>query len=251
MAGRIAYYFSFSLISAFILWIGIVAFVLGLKRFNVKIIFSFWRLFIFIFLITFIYDFLYGTENNLNLFSCLVLIIGILFWIISIPIGRVFHRGNNSKNGEGLVEKGNISIFPYAGFWKRFFAFCIDCLFLAGVGYYFGFIWGFLFGADEATISLLIIFSIFPTWLYFAFMESSLRQATIGKITIGIIVTDLEGNRVSFWYATLRHFGKIISGMIWGIGFIMIAFTEKKQGLHDKMAKCLVILKNNETWVKV
>jgi uncharacterized RDD family membrane protein YckC len=72
-------------------------------------------------------------------------------------------------------------------------------------------------------------------------MESSSRQATVGKIALGLRVTDLNGERITFLRATGRYFGKIISGMILYIGFIMAAFTEKRQALHDLMAECLVV----------
>ena len=78
-------------------------------------------------------------------------------------------------------------------------------------------------------------------WLYFALMESSSKQATLGKMALGIIVTDLNGNRLSFGRATGRYFGKIISGAILMIGYIMAGFTEKKQALHDIIAGCLVV----------
>ena len=81
------------------------------------------------------------------------------------------------------------------------------------------------------------------TDIYFAFMESSARQATLGKQALGIIVTDLNGNRIYFGKATARYFGKFISGLILGIGYIMAGFTEKKQALHDMMARCLVVKK--------
>jgi len=80
-------------------------------------------------------------------------------------------------------------------------------------------------------------------WLYFALMESSNRMATLGKMAIGIKVTDLNGNRVSFGRATGRYFARILSGMILMIGYIMAGFTQKKQALHDTMASCLVVLK--------
>jgi uncharacterized RDD family membrane protein YckC len=54
-------------------------------------------------------------------------------------------------------------------------------------------------------------------------------------------VTDMNGNKIGFGKASGRHFGKILSGMILSIGYIMAAFTEKKQALHDKMAGCLVV----------
>jgi uncharacterized RDD family membrane protein YckC len=80
-------------------------------------------------------------------------------------------------------------------------------------------------------------------WLYYALMESSKYQATLGKIVLGIVVTDTSGQRISFGRATGRYFAKIISQIILLIGYIMIAFTEKKQGLHDIIASTLVVVK--------
>ncbi|MEP7128319.1 MAG: RDD family protein [Chitinophagales bacterium] len=94
-----------------------------------------------------------------------------------------------------------------------------------------------------AAYSTLIIISVTISWLYYSLMESSHRQATLGKSALGIKVTDLNGNRISFLNATGRYFGKILSGLIFGIGYIMIIFTEKKQGLHDILAGTLVVRK--------
>jgi uncharacterized RDD family membrane protein YckC len=74
-------------------------------------------------------------------------------------------------------------------------------------------------------------------------MESSPFQATIGKVAVGIYVADLQGQRISFGRATGRFFGKILSGAILLIGYLMAGFTEKKQALHDTMAGCLVLVK--------
>lgn len=74
-------------------------------------------------------------------------------------------------------------------------------------------------------------------------MESSAKQATLGKMAVGIVVTDMNGGRISFGNATGRFFGKILSGLIIYVGFIMVAFTDKKQGLHDMMAGTLVVQK--------
>jgi uncharacterized RDD family membrane protein YckC len=80
-------------------------------------------------------------------------------------------------------------------------------------------------------------------WLYYAFMESSANQATVGKMAVGLKVTDLNGKRISFGRATGRYFGRLLSGFILGIGFLMIAFSAKKQGLHDTLAGTLVVKK--------
>jgi len=80
-------------------------------------------------------------------------------------------------------------------------------------------------------------------WLYYALMESSVRQATLGKMALGLMVTDLNGQKISFDRATGRHFAKIISALILFIGFLMAGFTRRKQALHDMIAGCLVIRK--------
>jgi uncharacterized RDD family membrane protein YckC len=80
-------------------------------------------------------------------------------------------------------------------------------------------------------------------WVYFAVLESSEWQATLGKRVCGLRVEDEFGNRISFARATGRYFAKILSGLILGIGFIMVAFTRRKQGLHDLLAGTLVTRK--------
>jgi uncharacterized RDD family membrane protein YckC len=87
------------------------------------------------------------------------------------------------------------------------------------------------------------IFGLLVHWLYFTLMESSPRQATLGKMVVGIIVTTCDGRRISFLRANGRYFGKLLSALIFGIGFLMAGFTRKKQALHDMLADSLVICK--------
>jgi len=93
-----------------------------------------------------------------------------------------------------------------------------------------------------AFIRLILIRTVL-NWLYYALLESSAWQATLGKKALGLEVTDLEGRRISFGRATGRFFAKMISALILWIGFIMAGFTEKKQALHDMIAGTLVIRK--------
>jgi uncharacterized RDD family membrane protein YckC len=86
----------------------------------------------------------------------------------------------------------------------------------------------------------LVLLRVAGRWLYEALMTSSSYQATLGKMIFGMKVTDLYGNRISFARATGRYFAKILSGMMLGIGFLMVGFTERKQGLHDMIAETLV-----------
>lgn len=84
-------------------------------------------------------------------------------------------------------------------------------------------------------------FSSCVNWIYEAILESSSKQATVGKMALGLKVTDLNGNRISFARATGRHFAKVLSGMILLIGFFMAGFTDRKQALHDMIAGTLVL----------
>jgi uncharacterized RDD family membrane protein YckC len=89
-----------------------------------------------------------------------------------------------------------------------------------------------------------IILLVVGQWLDYAWMESSAKQATLGKLALGLVVTDMEGRRISFGRASGRFFAKIITGFIpFAIGYIMAGFTEKKQALHDMIASCLVVKK--------
>jgi len=91
---------------------------------------------------------------------------------------------------------------------------------------------------------VLVTAAVVMVWLYYAGMESSVYQGTLGKMALGLMVTDLEGRRITFGRASGRYFAKIISGLIpLGIGYAMAGFTEKKQALHDMIASCLVLRK--------
>jgi uncharacterized RDD family membrane protein YckC len=150
----------------------------------------------------------------------------------------------------------------YAGFWWRFLAYIIDRIIIGFASSFIIIPFALLLGLSAATFenmdkdseealmyllpmfgafSLLIIAVFVIQWLYYAIMESSSRQATLGKMLLGIKVTDMEGNRITFARASGRYFGKIISGLIMEIGYIIAGFTERKQALHDMLASCLVI----------
>lgn len=153
----------------------------------------------------------------------------------------------------------------YAGFWMRFLAYIIDGI-LLGVACSIILVPLFLvMGVTAATgagdqdmesggaavlmalmgsfMVIIVIAIVVAAWLYFALMESSAKQATLGKLAMGLRVTDLEGHRITFGRATGRHFGKIVSQIILYVGFIMAGFTQQKQALHDIMAGCLVVRK--------
>ena len=136
----------------------------------------------------------------------------------------------------------------YAGFWVRFGAIVLDGLILVSAQFGLGFAIGIAMADGDGLITeeaelLLRVIGVVIVWLYFAIQESSSAQATIGKRACGIMVTDMNGDRISFARASGRHFAKIVSNLTLCIGYLMAAFTEQKQALHDKIANCLVVQK--------
>jgi uncharacterized RDD family membrane protein YckC len=149
----------------------------------------------------------------------------------------------------------------YGGFWMRFLALIIDRIVVGVVTTPFVFLImkDVIFNAarngdrepDPAMVISMLghvftlaIASVAVSWLYEAWLLSSDRQATVGKMAVGLKVTDLNGQRISFARATGRFFAKIVSSMTLLIGFIMAAFTERKQALHDMMAGTIVLKSN-------
>jgi uncharacterized RDD family membrane protein YckC len=146
---------------------------------------------------------------------------------------------------QGIAQTVSASIVKYAGFWKRFAALIIDSMIIGMVTYIVYLMIPVMLsrGRPESQVSLGWIVGMIVNWLYRAIMESSSVQATLGKMALGIIVTDYEGDRISFGRATGRLLAKIISGVILFFGYIMAGFTEKKQALHDMIAGTLVVVK--------
>ena len=153
--------------------------------------------------------------------------------------------------------------FTYAGFWLRVVAALIDSVivsialcvlfvplfFLTGAG---ALLSGMAVRHGQpdpaivisfvATILVFALLSVLAQWLYHAYLESGEKQGTWGKQALGLYVTDLMGNPVTFGRASGRFFAKIVTGMIpLGIGYIMAGFTERRQALHDMIASCLVL----------
>ncbi len=150
----------------------------------------------------------------------------------------------------------------YAGFWLRLVAHLIDSVIVGGVliclliplamatGIGAGLhrlepgeppnpaiVMAFL-----GSIWILIVLGVAGSWLYYAYCESCEWQATVGKKVLNLVVTDLNGTRISFGRASGRYFAKIVTSMIpFGIGYMLAGFTEKKQALHDMIASFLVL----------
>jgi len=157
-----------------------------------------------------------------------------------------------SALGAGGAGAGVADSLEYAGFWRRVGAAVIDNILLFAGGAALGVILGALAGALLAAVgkgaeSMWIIrllaqaVSLLANWLYFTCLECSASQATLGKSVMGLAVTDLDGRRISFGKANGRYWSKVFSCAILCIGFLMAAFTERKQCLHDIVAGTLVI----------
>ncbi|GAA4428566.1 hypothetical protein GCM10023188_12900 [Pontibacter saemangeumensis] len=78
-------------------------------------------------------------------------------------------------------------------------------------------------------------------WLYFTVLQSSLKQATIGKFTLGLRVTDLRGKRISFARANFRYFARALSVLPLCLGFLLVLSTRRKQALHDYISGTVVV----------
>jgi uncharacterized RDD family membrane protein YckC len=141
---------------------------------------------------------------------------------------------------EGLPDF-NLTGHAYAGFWRRVAAYLID---------------GLLLGVVQA-LTTLTVYAIAPNdlhaqanfapvviligWAYFALMESSPAQATVGKLALGIYVTDRNGDPIDFRRASVRYWAKVISTATLMVGYLMAAFTPDKRALHDYFAGTLVL----------
>jgi uncharacterized RDD family membrane protein YckC len=130
------------------------------------------------------------------------------------------------------VVVGDATPIAFAGFGTRCVAWLIDIIVILLGG---GIVSAFTFGVAGAVLLIL------GPWLYEAFLLSSEWQATVGKRAMSIMVTGLDGKRISFARATGRHFAKWISTLLLCVGYIMAAFTTKKQALHDIIAETLVV----------
>ena len=145
----------------------------------------------------------------------------------------------------------------YAGFWRRLGAILIDFVLLAAAMAAIGWLGLPIYQRHESVVgmadgsftasfkvdynSLGMVIGVLLWWLYFALLESSRLQATLGKLALAIKVTTLDGRRIGFWRATLRTIAKYLSAAILLIGFIMAGLTRRRQALHDLLAGTLVV----------
>jgi len=114
--------------------------------------------------------------------------------------------------------------------WKRLVAFLIDLPVLLLLGW-----------MARSLFDQFIGVEYLVCWAYFALMESSSLQASLGKKALGLKVTDLQGNRAGFGRVSGRYWAKLISVVSLGAGFATVFFTDKRQAFHDYVSGCLVL----------
>jgi len=136
----------------------------------------------------------------------------------------------------------------YAGFWRRVAAYFVDFGVLILPATVVGIILAVSSPFDLWTLaaSMQAAMAVLA-WLYFAGMESSSRQGTLGKIALGIRVTDLSGRRIGFGRATIRHILKAVTSVFFFPAYLIIVFTRRKQGLHDMAVGTTVVVGSAET----
>ena len=163
----------------------------------------------------------------------------------------------DTENSMHTTDTEEIIELPYASFLSRLIAFILDYLLISlvlGVLISIFMPAGFAIEGPEvveydeeyvrnltdAAGPFMIVFYI-AWWLYNAILHASRWQATVGKRAVGIIVTDLDGNRISFAKATLRFLGKLLSTFIFFLGYLTAAFTSRRQALHDMIGGTVVL----------
>ncbi|MGH8126026.1 MAG: RDD family protein [Rhodanobacteraceae bacterium] len=142
----------------------------------------------------------------------------------------------------------------YAGFWRRVVAWFIDllivsvvaCVLVLAFGTWLIVPWAMLGGAHGSATARLVDIAMLPfgcvvVWLYYAVCESSRWQATFGKLLLRLRVIDEYGARIDFARASGRFFGKFASTAVLCLGFLLAAWSVRKQALHDFMAYCCVV----------
>jgi uncharacterized RDD family membrane protein YckC len=164
-----------------------------------------------------------------------------------------------------LQPQATTASFDYASFWQRFGAWLVDLFvlavpsmiamyFLGGIDAYkhlmeqmqssggsdmSAAILEYAAATQSSTIAALII-----TFLYYMLFEASKWQATPGKLALRLRVTDIHGERITLARSAARNVVRL-SGLIYGlipvICYITVAWTQRKQGLHDMMASTFVL----------
>jgi len=129
----------------------------------------------------------------------------------------------------------NVSNPQYAGFWVRFSAMVWDAIILGISAFMVQILLVWATGIDSITYVVTLATVIITVYM------DGVKGGTPGKLMLGLRIQKEDGQVIGIPIAILRYIGKILSGVILGIGYLMIAWDAKKQGLHDKIAKTFVI----------
>ncbi|WP_303721424.1 RDD family protein [Malonomonas rubra] len=145
-----------------------------------------------------------------------------------------------------LHRQKEIDALPKAGFWIRVVATMLDGLIVFVLQFVLGLLLamaGFAVGSGgtEEVSGLVMLFSYIIGFAYYIIFTGHCGQ-TPGKMAVRIKVIRTDGSEIGYGKATFREVvAKFISGIILGIGYLMVAFDEQKQGLHDRMSDTYVI----------
>lgn len=150
--------------------------------------------------------------------------------------------------GEWLDTDQAPKAVTYASFVDRFAAFFVDGLVLMLAGIPIVIVAAVIAessglpasDSQELGANLMSGLMLLTCWLYYALMESSKHQATLGKLLVKTRVADEQGQPISFGRASGRFFAKFVSVMPMYIGFLFPLFHPKGQALHDLIARCVV-----------
>jgi len=158
--------------------------------------------------------------------------------------------GATGSYGSSVVSGGEV---VYAGFWKRVAAYLVDYVLLTVTSAIVGGIIGAVLGVamssggssgsaiEMAAQGVGMLLGIGIGVAYYAAFHSSKGGATLGKMVVGIKVVRSDGERISVLRAIGRYFAAMLSGLILCIGYLMAAFTDRKQTLHDMICDTVVV----------
>lgn len=144
----------------------------------------------------------------------------------------------SSYVGAAIVQQ----TMNYAGFWIRFLAYFIDGIILGIVAIVLNVFFGGSMNESGSGSPIAAILQFVLSFAYMTGFWSSSMQATPGQKICGLkVVSSADGSQISFLQAVGRYFALILAFMIFFIGVIMVAFTQRKQGLHDMLAGTYVV----------
>tara|TARA_Y100000739_G_scaffold226010_1_gene232832 strand:+ start:453 stop:956 length:504 start_codon:yes stop_codon:yes gene_type:complete len=150
------------------------------------------------------------------------------------------------------VSSMEIQVSPFKGFLIRLLAFVIDVVVtliaIIAAAVVFLIFFDSLFGIEAGFFAALIMFilaGLAAQFLYKPLMEASEYQGTIGKIALSMKVVDKHGRRITMAKSFIRTIVYIIEHAIpfGSLAFLIIAFTDENQGLHDMASETYVVSK--------